>query len=277
MSVDNYINLLGDKGDPLERVIVLSRDKLHNVLDPYSGIWGDHIFGRRLQGNQAQVDSDWMDFAGSHYTALVRVYQAHLKLESIERLVRVLSDGDNKAITLIELHDATAGFWEHIGSSIDNLCACWMDAPPLQVERAKETIVAVDGSRLDWMYDRRSQFIHSRIVPNGVIDGAPFFNIRHFDKKNTDWKSKYVQDELVGDTYPNLWKEFIGLMGVQWEKLRSRLRDRDKRAPKIDATKKKSSFDVSKLKISDIQIPGGPVPPSTTEWDYLDIPPSGTQ
>ena len=53
------------------------------------------------------------------------------------------------------------------GKSFERGCVA-PDAPSLRVARAKEKEVAPDGSRLDWMYDRRSQFIHSRIVPTGV-------------------------------------------------------------------------------------------------------------
>jgi hypothetical protein len=273
---DEYIQHLAKKGDPLERAIVLSRDALHQAVDPYASIWADHIEPRRLKDNPTKVEPAWMDFAGSHYTALVRVYQAYMKLEEINSTIGEMMAGDERVITLIKLHDLTAGFWEHIGACIDNLAACWTDAPPLRVKHAKEKIVAPDGGPLDWMYDRRSQFIHSRIVPKGVVDGIPFFNLRHFDKKSTEWDSAYFKEELVEDAYPRWWGEFLGLIAGEWEKLRSRLRDRDTarfEVVRLDIP----DIDFNTLKPGDIRISGGPVPPSTILWNLPDVPPSGTR
>ena len=158
------------------------------------------------------------------------------------------------------------------GKSFERGCVA-PDAPSLRVARAKEKEVAPDGSRLDWMYDRRSQFIHSRIVPKGVIDGIPYFNFRLFDNKNTNWSSKYESEALVETKYPELWREFLTLIGEQWETLRSRLRAREE--IKIQELKI-PNIDFSNLRPQDIRITGGPVPPSAILWNFPTIPPSGT-
>lgn len=155
--------------------------------------------------------------------------------------------------------------------------AAWTDAPPLQVANAKEKVVAPDGSPLDWFYDRRSQFIHSRLVPKGVWDGVPVFNIRLFEDKSTNWNSKYVTEALVEDEYPNLWKDFLGRVGEVWETLLSRLRSRDRVDVKIQKVEI-PYIDLKSLKPGDIQISPGPVPPSSILWNFGDYPgPSGSR
>lgn len=275
MVSDKYVQTLAAYGDPLERVIVLSHASLHQVVYPYAAIWVDHIEPRRLKDNPSKVVPEWMDFAGSHYTAMIRVFQASQKLDAMKRLLGALADGNDSALALIELHDLTAGFWEHIGACIDNLSACWSDAPVLRVAKPKENIVAPDGSRLDWMYDRRSQFIHSRIVPKNILEGATFFNVRLFDNKRTDWSSEYRREELVEDTYPDLWMEFLDLISTEWQKLRARLRDRDPDRPVSQLTVQ-YAVDLDEINPEDIRVTSNPGKNSVL-WNLPTVPPSGTQ
>jgi len=268
-----HITLLAAKGDPIERLIVTAWDDLHQVLNPYAGIWGDHVYPRRLADDPTRVDPEWMDFAGSHYTAIVRSYQAYRRYSSIQSILLKMAGGDDSASLLVDLHDDVAAFWEHIGSGIDNLSAAWTDAPPLRVENAKEKEVAPDQSRLDWMYDRRSQFIHSRIIPKGIDGGMPFFNVRLFDDKRSSWASRVVREELVEDYYPAIWSEFLAECGNVWERLRTRLRDRDNGKSAVQSADV-PVFDFRSVGANQIRVQSGPTPPSGIIWN---IPPSGTR
>jgi hypothetical protein len=160
--------VLNQVGDPIERHITQYAEHVSNVLFPYAGIWVDHILVRRKPGDPSFVGDDWMLFAGSHYTALIRVFQAFGKHREILRCCDAFGQGNTDPGLLLKVHDAVAGFWEHIGSAIDNLALCFEDAPCISMREG-------DGRKhiqqrypvLGQDYNRRTQFIHSRLIPKG--------------------------------------------------------------------------------------------------------------
>jgi hypothetical protein len=117
------------EGDPLEREIACSWEELSLVLEPYADIWHDFILPRRLPDPPGRVAEEWMPFAGSHYTALIRVYHAYKSYLGLRERVAAIEGGQDSAVLLLEVHELTASFWEHIGSAIDNLAMCYLDAP----------------------------------------------------------------------------------------------------------------------------------------------------
>jgi hypothetical protein len=122
-------------------------------------------------------------------------------------------------------------------------------------------IVAPEPSFLDWAYDRRSQFVHSRIVPKGVYADYVCFNLRCFDQKEGKWSPQPDHQEIMSSYYEKMWSDFLTEIGSAWSTLYSRLRDRIGLAVSVQPVEI-PNIDWSGLRPGSIRITGGPVPMS---------------
>ena len=127
MDAADKFALLQAEGDPLERVITCFADLLAPVIYTYANVWADIVRPQR-QGDGSVVQESWMPFAGSHYTALIRLYHALQSKLAIEAVSQQFEDGDLRAELLLDAHAHTAAFWENLGSCIDNLALALEDA-----------------------------------------------------------------------------------------------------------------------------------------------------
>jgi hypothetical protein len=233
-----------------------------------------------------------MLFAGSHYTALIRVFHALGKYRAILRCCHEFGDGNRSLEPLLGVHDAVAGFWEHIGSAIDNLALCFKDAPCLALgEREGSKYLQKRYAFLDHCYDRRTQLIHSRLIPKGLDGGICYFNVRLLERKSSDWREQFERREIVEDHYTDHWHRFLGEIGDAWEHLRNWLRNEDKGRPVFEALQA-PDFDPDKQSRILTNSWGHGEAPSTirmtdprdvirTEevkpFPFPDVPPSGTR
>jgi len=84
MNEKNAVDLMARWGDTLERRIAQEYAELAPVLNPYASVWAAHIAPRRDRHNPTCLsDPDWVSFCASHYTAIVRVFQAWEKLRTL--------------------------------------------------------------------------------------------------------------------------------------------------------------------------------------------------
>ncbi len=237
------INLLGRHGDPLEREIVrTAADALVTVIEPYSTVWATHVFQRRLpDAGYSRVPAEWMDFAGSHYTALIRLYHAFKALSSLKRACEVELTADIGA-RLLEIHELTASYWWNIGAAIDTLGSAFSDAPCTKLKKGSGSKwLKINFPDLATSYDRRTQFIHSRIVPISVDGGMPVFCFQQLKSdendggdqpKYTPWDVQFAgRHELVGDFYDTHWPKFLSAARDAWFHLQRWLRDTDNDIP----------------------------------------------
>jgi hypothetical protein len=260
MENDKAIEVMRRVGDPIEKYLADFVEPLNPVLYPYAGIWADHILLRRRKGAPSFAADDWMPFAGSHYTAMIRVYHAWRKYECIQHCCKAVAEGEQSPAVLLDAHDAFACFWEHIGSAIDNLALCFQDAPCIR-EANGSKYIQKRYQFLDYCYDRRTQFIHSRLIPKGIDGGILYFNLRLLDRKDTEWRPQFEQQEIVEDHYRIQWKRFMAEMGDAWEHLRNWLRNEDKHRPVVKEVQMPASFD-----------PDAYARMVTENWGHVDAP-----
>lgn len=167
-----------------------------------------------------------MQFGGAHYTAIVRVYHAWQEVTGLRDLYACDNQGvDGHLLHLI--HRACSSLWWNLGSAIDNLGKVLEDAPPIKLEGGKSYLTE-RYQPLKYAYDRRTQAIHSRLIPIGVDGGLPtFFSDHMLAAKYTDWTSKFSQQEVVQDFYEKAWSEFLPAMGNAWWHVFSMMQERD--------------------------------------------------
>ncbi len=272
MNQNEKFELLCQQGDPIERRICLDQAVLAPVIYTYASIWADFVFPKRV-GDGSTVVPEWMPFAGSHYTAIARLYHAYRAKLHLANLSARLADGQRDADLLIDAHATTASFWESLGSCIDNLALAHEDMRLIDQLGAEED-EKVEGSggrkhlKLKYptireAYDRRTQFIHSRLVPQKVEDGALGFNVRLLQTKETHWPARHgIEEEFVEEFHNEFWSDFLVELGNAWGGFYSWLRNKYG-APADASPILLPKADWSQLKPGDIQITGGPIPPSS--------------
>jgi hypothetical protein len=271
---EDTIAVLATQGDPLEREICKHVDDLRPLLQPYSEIWYDHIVIRRIDDN-AKVDTDWMNFAGSHYSAIVRAFHARDTLRKIQPLVLCEAKEENIGRILLDVHREWASFWEHIGSTIDNLASAFQDSiPPIIVDDGKSPsreALMRKYEGIAYAYNRRTQFIHSRIVPATIENDLVQFRGRITDRrdrrnepKTSDWELPYDSQYVLGDILEAEWDNYIKVMTDAWWFLRNELRHKDLAAEEL---RKKIRREDSSRQIQEphVAIPYGGTPISNIE------------
>jgi hypothetical protein len=125
-----------------------------------------------------------------------------------------------------------------MGSAVDNLGHALTDAPVGLCKKDGKDYLVKKYTQLGYVYDRRTQFIHSRIVPL-IVDGgmATVYkellaaSLPELSPKYTDWDKKYTRQELLQDFYNETWQSFLKELGDAWWYLRSRLQEADKNCP----------------------------------------------
>lgn len=130
------LSLLGEYGDPIEQLILRDGCDLSDIMTPYADIWAEHVYPRRHKRKLWKIDDDWMPFAGSHYTALIRTFQAGNKLNQIVEIAEAFENDHYDADHVLLLQDSTAAFWQHIDQAIEHLSYAYQDAPlPLRLAK----------------------------------------------------------------------------------------------------------------------------------------------
>ena len=235
MKDDPNLTLLQDAGDPLEKLICQAVEPLFPVLSPYARVWAHHIYLRRI-GDGSQVVAEWMSFGGSHNTALIRLYHAYRAKEHLPALCKKAEEVKDRKPTaedyslLLEVHATCAAFWENLGSAVDNFFRAWADAKkalnlkvkPREGEENEptsgKTVSDLTYPKLNHAYARRTQFIHSRLVPKRLEDGMIVFNLRHYDDEKTVWLPETEEIESIDTQVAKDWNEVLNELGSAWER-----------------------------------------------------------
>jgi hypothetical protein len=211
-------------GDPLEKgILTIAFDEFCGLLEPYAGIWSRYIVAHRI-GDGSHVNDRRMNFASSHYSALIRIHNAWGALQRIRDLTaECISDSDGAA--LLNLQASTASFWWALGSAVDNLGQA-VEAFPgstLTGQDAGKKFLAGKVEYLGYLYDRRTQQVHSRIVPIGAAEGCSAFDYRYMDRghrsalpKHTEWTQDFNSPKDLEHFYDERWHEAKRELSRAW-------------------------------------------------------------
>ena len=253
MAHEDSVHVLREEGDQFERLICGRVDDLNAVLCPYAEVWAKHIKRRRIEDGRA-LEPAWMPFGGSHYTALIRLYHADESKREVLHLCQELQKTAGRELNpedyakLLRLHAACAAMWENMGSAIDNFRCAKFEAEKLFGLKAEETPEKCEkcgrplanqykttggplseeaNPMLYYAYQRRTQFIHSRIVPKQIADGMVVFNYLHYEDERTNWSEETVKPEQLDHVIAEEWSGILAEFGSEWQKLFSLLKAKD--------------------------------------------------
>jgi hypothetical protein len=277
----DYISLLVAYGDNLERAIRNEpRGELLPILDPYSEIWGKYVLPNRTPTAES-AKGHFRQFAGNHYSALIRLQNASVFKDRIDAICCEKCEGKE----LLAIQADTAAFWWSLGAVIDNLGQAIQNFPGIDLaanpddtdehaqSRGKKYICGV-VEHLDYIYNRRTQQIHSRIIPIGTIGGYPHVDPQYFDgphktalPKYTDWREEYNNPQDLAKEYDEQWQKALKAMLHTWNHMRCLFADTAKKAKD-----KKPTF--GPLKFSDIPPVNFPVT-SMRGGSYVSVAQSG--
>ncbi len=221
------IEMLGKYGDPLERAIV--RDDLSElitILLPYADIWRRYVEPTRV-GTGEVLKSEWMTFGGSHYTALIRVHHALGFHKEIGELCSQAGNEEDGTL-LLKLQSSSAAFWWAIGAVVDNLGHALKWFPKSTFENGTDDLLRLRPG-CKYLYNRRTQLIHSRVVPIGIDTGYAVFDDAYLDGKHrealpasTDWKSEFKNRKDLGEFYDAKWQEAKTELAGTWHFLQEK-------------------------------------------------------
>ncbi|MGA2703062.1 MAG: hypothetical protein ABSH35_18445 [Isosphaeraceae bacterium] len=223
------IEMLGKLGDPLERAIVReSGDELSGILPPYSDIWKDYVCPNRL-GTGETLKPEWTLFGGSHYTALIRAHNALGFHKEIISLCERGGSEDDGAL-LLRLQSATSGFWWSLGALVDNLGQAIEQFPGSTIEKGRDggaNRLKTEKPYLKYLYQRRTQLIHSRVVPIAIDTGFATFDYGYLDgtrrealPASTEWKSEFHTRDELSEFYTAKWLETKTELASAWHSVR---------------------------------------------------------
>lgn len=272
------LDLLQVWGDDLERAIIENhQNEMISVLAPYAEIWSTYVLPHREDEIGSFAEPKWLPFGGSHYSALVRVQNALLFKTNILNTCLDVYGGKQ----LLELQANTSGFWWSLGCAVDNLGETLSKFPGSTIGDGKEYLCE-RVEHLDYIYNRRTQLIHSRIVPIGGQKNYALFDYQYLDAdkrdqlpKTTQWKDTFATPKDLGQFYEDSWAEAIKELTNAWCHVRSVLAEiatKSTPEPRISATSGKSIFDYLN------SVPATPVIHMASGYGpltYIRIPPTG--
>ncbi|WP_422927534.1 hypothetical protein [Singulisphaera sp. PoT] len=215
---------LTHSGDPLEKAVIrLAGEALQSVLVPYSHIWAKYVLHARIGAGEF-VDEFLLKFAASHYTALVRLYNALEFRHSIHNLCAE-SGPQEDGETLLKLQASTSAFWWSLGAAVDNLGKALEQFPGSTLRGRDAGIELLISSHvyISYIYGRRTQLIHSRVIPIGTDQGYPVSDTRYLDGKHrstlpaeTNWSLDYKSPSDLDASYEGLWNEAVQSLTSAW-------------------------------------------------------------
>jgi len=128
---------------------------------------------------------------------------------------------ERSAEAFIHMHRLLFEFYCTLGAAIDNMRYTF-DAYPVNAVAAFEKIFARDDvvCSLDWLYKRRTQFVHKAIVPCFHENGLISVDAAIFDDVETHWgHSRPIKITEVSQITELHWSHFVGEMRSVWSRL----------------------------------------------------------
>jgi len=218
------IKRIAEHGDLLERRFYSDRE-FCSAFDLYPVAWCLVIPQNRAAGTIALADGKWSKFAARHYSTIVRCWSAREAFKEITSTAESAID-DPTADHFIAVHRQLFAFFCSLGAAIDNMRHTFQ-SPPINNVDAFEAIYSRDtiDYSLEYLYERRTQFIHKAVTPCFSANGLISIDAALFDDTETDWNHprpiKVTEITTIVEVY---WGYFTDEMRAAWSKLIERLK-----------------------------------------------------
>jgi hypothetical protein len=213
--------LLVEYGDVLEQKI-FADEIFFKEFRVYGEIWARYILPNREVNSPTLTTPCWREFAASHYSAIVRCWTVRASAVEICHACENIINNDETALSLLSIHGRLLTFFTAIGAAHDNMQRCFK-VWPIETSGAFD---ACGGNprepfSLAWLYDRRTQAVHSALVPINNGDGTFSVDMSLFKDKATNWaEADWRDQEGIAEIVSAANHGFHSGMSRCWSKLK---------------------------------------------------------
>jgi hypothetical protein len=110
-----------------------------------------------------------------------------------------------------------------VGAVVENLEKAFEAAPIRSAQRLFTVGGDIVGSA-NWFYDRRTQYLHKKLIPIFLISGVPHLDVSVYAGKNVDWKIDVPEAADLTTMIPHLTASLMESLAAGWAQLHSCLR-----------------------------------------------------
>ncbi len=209
-------------GDILEQKF-FADEEFAKSFDLYPLIWKRHVLPLR-KPNSFQLDTDHLhaEFAARHYTTIVRCWMAYTANKDIASHCEAAC-AEPSVENQLRLHRLLFEFYCSLGAAIDNMEYCYASHPISCVDEftsIRKNTTKLHPDTLDWLYDRRTQFIHHTLVPCFYEKDLLHLNEGILENKQGEWDDQTPgKNAEISDLCNSHWRLFVGEMKTCWSKL----------------------------------------------------------
>jgi hypothetical protein len=215
--------LLSSIGDAIERH-VLQLDELAEPVSQYSVLWAHFVEPHRDRANPNLITGSMKDVAELSYTALVRLASAH------SAVLRTRHACESAAASSASLGEDTLTvqaslfeFFCNAGAAVDLLGQAYCSSAGPNALLFAE--VPVWGSPR-WFYERRSEYVHQRVVPVFPVGDVLHFDIHNLTQDSA-WNSAARTPQEVSWVVTELLRNLASGLARGWANLYGMVRDQN--------------------------------------------------
>lgn len=219
------LQLIKATGDILERSF-FSDEGFATSFDLYPLVWQRHVLCLRKPGSsQLDLAHPHAKFAMRHYTTIVRCWMAYVANKEIASQCLPPCETPS-VVNQLKLHRLLFEFYCSMGAAIDNMKQCYESEPICNknaFENLRDNKAKQYPDRLEWLWHRRHQFIHSTLVPCFYMNDLLHLNEGIFETK---WKESWAdqspgKNTEISELCNTHWLLFMREMQESWRELES--------------------------------------------------------
>jgi len=222
LGIGHALMTLASEGDEIEK-LATENTALSPVAGYYAVIWANYVLPRRNASNPAFIDQPVTDFAELHYTALTRLLCAQQSVERLGPLCLQALASTQPAKEILEVQASLLTFFACTGAAVENLEKAY-EAKPCEGSDLFTESADVQGTP-KWFYDRRTQYLHKRLVPVFLLDGLLHLDSTVFASKSVVWQQESQNVQEITGFIEKLSTQAVTGLASGWARMYTRLRE----------------------------------------------------
>lgn len=229
------IDLIREHGDAVEKVAF--RDaSFAGRFEIYARVWASYILPNRDPAAPHRTLEPWHIFSQAHYTAFVRMCNASQAASRITLTCRELGsptsaanqDMEFKVDAILRLHESLLSLFGCYGAVRDNLIRAFASRPLNKESEGIHEFARYGEAEFtpEWVYDRRSQHVHSILVPIFQTDNKTMFDGSLWVDKKCRWEDASGEPKdfrVVSDYINDIHTKYSTAISSIWHVLFTRL------------------------------------------------------